>query len=63
MEADISGNWLAYQDGGGGVLCAGPLSTLDPADCGIGLLNAGAVAVELTFVPTVSPSTTVVKTP
>src|SRR5436305_7101735 len=51
VEADASTNWLAYEDGGGGVLCAGPLSTLDPADCGLDLLNDGFVAVELTPKP------------
>ncbi|MFL6193732.1 MAG: hypothetical protein ACJ75H_06140 [Thermoanaerobaculia bacterium] len=54
VEADVSGGWLSYQNGSGGTLCAGPLATLDPADCGLDLLNAGAVAIELTFVPTVS---------
>jgi hypothetical protein len=54
VEADVSADWLSYQNGGGGILCAGPLSTLDPADCGLGLLNAGAVAIELTYVQTVA---------
>jgi hypothetical protein len=48
VEADASADWLAYEDAGGGILCSGPLSTLDPADCGLDLLNGGFVAVELT---------------
>jgi hypothetical protein len=51
LEADASRNWLAYEDAGGGILCSGPLSTLDPADCGLDLLNGGFVAVELTPAP------------
>jgi hypothetical protein len=51
VEADASADLLTYEDGGGGVLCTGPLSTLDPADCGLDLLNDGFVAVELTPMP------------
>ena len=51
VEADASAGSLIYEDGGGAVLCSGPLSTLDPADCGLDLLNGGFVAVELTPVP------------
>jgi hypothetical protein len=51
VEADASADWLAYEDAGGGILCSGPLSTLDPADCGLDLLNGGFVAVELTPAP------------
>jgi hypothetical protein len=51
VEADASADWLAYEDVWGGILCAGPLSTLDPADCGIDLLNAGFVSVELSPAP------------
>jgi hypothetical protein len=55
VEANAATDWVEIRDtsygypyGYGATICAGPLSTLDPVDCGYGMINAGFIAVDLT---------------